>query len=708
MKCLVKCSTVIFITIFQWLLRVEAFEFRIQFNMSEYWQMPPLFQYESFEGCLRSNPDGVFCVVKSAVKPNGRSSLWRTIEKYSKYPYQYQHSVLTRGICLEQCEKLVKALSDKQRVQFLQPKFDVNFKFIINDWLLPNIEHYRQHYAATVNICQNYRMNHEYNLSAYTEIEHCTTNNTLNRKYDYLDICFYAVIALLLILTTASTVYDTTLSNDLNHYRTPLKNRASNILTAFSLRRNINRLTMKLKSDQLQQDLRFLEAIRVYVMTAITFSHVVIGLGMTTSQNPEAMEKLLSKPGVQMFLSVVPFEVDVFFAISGLLLSVHFLKYIDGKRFGFRPLWTGLVNRYLRSVPVYALVMLFSTSVYDRLQVSPSAYKIMPMVRTICREKWWHNFLFINNYFQPEEQCLIHTWYLAADFQLFIVGLILMMLLWKCPSILKPLVYCILLVGFILPMVNIYYHSMDAVMLLTNKGNAFQLWYDEWFTRTYQATETHCLSYFAGMVIGIIYHKMQTNDLLLAKSKVYRTLQYVVLPLMLLFCIPAPLFQQYSFSKPSVWMSFYAGLHRLVITSFISVGFLLLMFAERDSFFGRIKQSNLLENAFYRVLGRLSFGFYLIHMNVLKTLYGNHHEALRISFGLVVSVFCSVTLITYTLAVLAYITVEKPFDIIFKQLLGGGSTRPEERKGVLAGGTTQALSSSRDPLDQRRTDSNTP
>lgn len=130
---------------------------------------------------------------------------------------------------------------------------------------------------------------------------------------------------------------------------------------------------------------------------------------------------------------------------------------------------------------------------------------------------------------------------------------------------------------------------------------------------------------------------MQKNDLLLAKSKLYKTLQYFVFPALVAFCLAAPLFHQYDFAKPSLWMSVYAGVHRLVVTSFLVVGFLLLMFAERDSFFGRLRSSKLLENAFYRVLGRLSFGFYLIHMSVMKIVYGNQHEAQRISFPLVVS-----------------------------------------------------------------------
>uniref|UniRef100_A0A1Q3FMG8 Acyltransferase 3 domain-containing protein n=2 Tax=Culex tarsalis TaxID=7177 RepID=A0A1Q3FMG8_CULTA len=647
----------------------------VDYNMSEYYQMPPLFQYESIDKCLRSDPEGAFCIVKSVVKPDESSPVWRSIQKYSKYAYQYQHDVLTRGVCVEACQKLVENLRDQQRVQqFQQPKFDVDFKYIINDWLLPNIQQFRDQYGDLLNICQNYRMQSEYNLTVFSEIEHCTTPASSSRNLDFWDALFYTLITLLLILAVASSVYDAKLANgkDHNHYRTPLGSRPNSVLTCFSLRRNLNRLTIKLQTNALQQDLRFLDAIRVLTMTTITISHVGIGVGMTTSQNPEAFERMSAMPGVQMFLSLIPFQVDVFFAISGLLLAVHFVKYTEGKRFSVGHFWLALVNRFLRSLPLYALMMLFSVSVYDQLQVSPSAYKIMPMVRTICREKWWINALFVNNYYRPEEQCLIHTWYLAADFQLFVIGMAIVMVLWKYPNLMKPM-FCVLLVlGLTLPMLNIYFHSMDAVMLITNKGNAFQLWYDRWFTLSYQATETHCLSYFGGMLVGFIYHEMQKNDLLLAKSKLYKTLQYFVFPALVIFCLPAPLFHQHNFAKPSLWMSFYAGVHRLVVTTFLVVGFLLLMFAERDSFFGRLRSSKLLENAFYRVLGRLSFGFYLIHMSVMKVVYGNLHEAQRMSFPLVIVVFTSVTLITYVLALVAYIFVEKPFDIIFKQLLAGG------------------------------------
>ena len=47
-----------------------------------------------------------------------------------------------------------------------------------------------------------------------------------------------------------------------------------------------------------------------------------------------------------------------------------------------------------------------------------------------CRDYWWSNLLFINNFYPSEYdlQCLPWAWYLAVDMQLFIVTLFLLIL----------------------------------------------------------------------------------------------------------------------------------------------------------------------------------------------------------------------------------------------------------------------------------------
>lgn len=45
-----------------------------------------------------------------------------------------------------------------------------------------------------------------------------------------------------------------------------------------------------------------------------------------------------------------------------------------------------------------------------------------------CRAYWWRNVLFIQNFFPLSEMCLSWSWYVAADFQLYMLGLFLLLI----------------------------------------------------------------------------------------------------------------------------------------------------------------------------------------------------------------------------------------------------------------------------------------
>uniref|UniRef100_A0A182NJB8 Acyltransferase 3 domain-containing protein n=1 Tax=Anopheles dirus TaxID=7168 RepID=A0A182NJB8_9DIPT len=599
-----------------WLLpcSVQAFDVLLGYNRSEYWKIPQLQLYDSFEQCLHNKPDGVFCIAKVVIKPDSRSEIWRLIDKYSKYTFQYNHDVLTRGVCLEKCSSVLKKLGSIAD-SYYEPKFNISKRYAIADWLLPNVTHYRQSYGNMINVCQNYDLRMHYNLSGYAEIEECTTNAKLKRPLDILDISYITLMTVLLVLAISSQCYDSWLarnSTDENYYRKPIKSRGTNWA----------RLTSNATRCQYQQDFDFLDLLRVTTMSMILLLHVFIGMAMFTAQNPLAMEQIL--------FSLVPFQVDIFFCISGLLLTVQFLQHTENKRFRISILWQGLINRYLRSLPVYAVLMLFTVSRYDTFQTTPSAYKIMPRMRLICRRKWWINFLYINNYYQPEEQCLIHTWYLAADFQLFVLGLVVMTFLWRFPKATFWTSVSMGVLGFVLPMINTYLHAMDAMMPLTMKGNEYQLWYDEYFVRTYQATETHCCSYFFGMFIGFLYHKITRKELILPTTTLRNVFTLTSISIVG-FALQAPLYNMMLFTKPSVWMAILSGVHKLSIGTFCSVSLLLLAFHDRKSFIRRWLSGNGLS----RAMGRLGFGFYLVQMTVLKVVFGNYPEDTRINVQLI-------------------------------------------------------------------------
>uniref|UniRef100_A0A182FHE2 Acyltransferase 3 domain-containing protein n=1 Tax=Anopheles albimanus TaxID=7167 RepID=A0A182FHE2_ANOAL len=654
---------------------VGAFDVLFGYNQSEYWQMPQLQVYDSMESCLHNRPAGVFCVTKVAIKPDSRSTVWRLIKKYSKYTFQYNHDVLTRGVCVDECAREVGQLvaSGVTVDRYYEPRFNITKRFIMPDWLLPNVTHYRKAYGRLVNVCQNYALRTQYNLSGYVEIEDCTTNDTLVRPIDVYDIAYMILLVVLVLVTIGSQCYDCRLAraaSDPNHYERPLKSRVATALTAFSLRRNWAALTRKSCRAQYQQDLYYIDQLRVMTMSVILLLHVFIGMCMFTSQNPLVMEQFSAHPISQMLFSLVPAQVDMFFSISGLLLAVQFLQYTENKHFRFSILWQGLVNRYLRSLPVYAVLMLFTVSHYDTFLTTPSAYKIQPKMRLICRRKWWINFLFINNYYQPEEQCLIHTWYLAADFQLFVVGLCIMTALWRFPKATFWMVAGLGLIGFVLPMLNTYLHALDAMMPLTMKGNEYQLWYDEYFVKSYQATEMHCASFFAGMIAGLLYHRIARKELTLPLStlRIVFSLGSIAIAG---FALQAPLYNMINFTKPSAWMALLSGVHKVSIGAFYSTTFLLLTFQHSNTPLGRWLTGNTLS----RVLARLGFGFYLMQMTVLKIVFANYPEDTRINVQLIITTYCCTFVLSYAIALVAFLLVEKPFDVLLKLLLGNGGQR---------------------------------
>lgn len=53
----------------------------------------------------------------------------------------------------------------------------------------------------------------------------------------------------------------------------------------------------------------------------------------------------------------------------------------------------------------------------------------------LCRESWWYNILFINNFQKSDELCLYHTWYMSAAMQFHVMGGILLYLIYRYAGI---------------------------------------------------------------------------------------------------------------------------------------------------------------------------------------------------------------------------------------------------------------------------------
>ncbi|CAO1351424.1 unnamed protein product [Diamesa serratosioi] len=150
----------------------------------------------------------------------------------------------------------------------------------------------------------------------------------------------------------------------------------------------------------------------------------------------------ISNPGVVFnfseqirfqFIANAALMVDVFFTISGFLVTYNFLRnrarmieiennnlFKNIKLFGKL-----LMHRYIRLSPLYLMVNLL-TEVFTSYIVDTSKFWVHERSDLNCQQYWWRNILYIQNLFHVDELCGSWTWSMACEMQFFIVFTIIM------------------------------------------------------------------------------------------------------------------------------------------------------------------------------------------------------------------------------------------------------------------------------------------
>ncbi|KAH9360896.1 hypothetical protein HPB48_003605 [Haemaphysalis longicornis] len=91
-----------------------------------------------------------------------------------------------------------------------------------------------------------------------------------------------------------------------------------------------------------------------------------------------------------------------------------------------------LFNKYWRMAPplLLSLGLLFLMPV---LGDGPFWNDIMGTEIRLCEKSWWSNLLFINNFWESKQMCLVATWYLACNFQFFVISVFILIPLYNPP-----------------------------------------------------------------------------------------------------------------------------------------------------------------------------------------------------------------------------------------------------------------------------------
>nr|XP_042908306.1 nose resistant to fluoxetine protein 6 [Parasteatoda tepidariorum] len=170
------------------------------------------------------------------------------------------------------------------------------------------------------------------------------------------------------------------------------------------------------------------------------------------------------------------------------------------------------LKKYWRYTPQYALTLalLLVTPTWGS---GPSWFSRMNPMYKNCRDHWWYNILYINNFMDSSEVCLDHTWVFAVYAQLHVLSVFILI-----PLKMRPRIG--LLVNFLLAVVSLasvaltnVYYDLPPNEMLTFIHVKDRMFYAE---HSYYRVYTHLTMYCCGIFVAFLVHEY--SDLKISKK----------------------------------------------------------------------------------------------------------------------------------------------------------------------------------------------
>uniref|UniRef100_A0A0N5A3C6 NRF domain-containing protein n=1 Tax=Parastrongyloides trichosuri TaxID=131310 RepID=A0A0N5A3C6_PARTI len=391
------------------------------------------------------------------------------------------------------------------------------------------------------------------------------------------------------------------------------------LLLAFSIYTNGKYVLAKnTVSDQIE----CLHGARVLSMMWIILGHTYWYI-CTSLTADNVLQTLKNFPKIfhNQIVIQAPLAVDSFFLLSGMLTSYLFFKKvlapkvdsngnviakhsINYKRFSF---WfVFYVRRYMRLTPVYVIVMILNVTVLTHLSSGPF-WK--PIEANYCRKSWWTNLIYMNNFLlQDVEQCMGWSWYMANDFQLYVISPLYMLLLNFNEKL--GIVACIgtILVSSIYRLIITLLKGYPPGPILTTKLQIVGL-IDEFWTNVYVKPYARCGPYMIGIMVGYFLYKCKLKYQM-PKWKLY--LAWCISTVMGLYSV----FGMYGYSVTGEITQFHLIFYTLFGGPMFSLSLGWVLFACSTGNGGSVKK--ILGWKAFVPLSKLTFCTYLMHPIILQ------------------------------------------------------------------------------------------
>ncbi|XP_018407450.1 PREDICTED: nose resistant to fluoxetine protein 6-like [Cyphomyrmex costatus] len=490
-------------------------------------------------------------------------------------------------------------------------------------------------------------------MSIVVPKESCHTAETVRRTWDTADWCYISILILLALIIIISTGYDIVIQRNTN------ASKLKDIFTAFSLYTNGKKL---LKTEDRRKDsICCLDGLRFISICWIIYGHTyyteAISVKMDLTQIP-----YMHYDWNNMLVLNGNIVTDTFFLLSGILLAYTELSKKERAASNWRFDMIGLyVHRYVRLTPAYAMMIGFYATLLYKFGTGPQWDILIGTNKNLCRQNWWTNLLYVNNYVDVSNMCMSQSWYLSTEMQFVWLSPFILYPMLKFRSLFFAIIWAIcLFLSVLVPFATTYAHQLTGTMLYYKEQMDVADVYLMIYTKTYNRFG----SYVIGLGLGYLLHKTRAYKI---KLRIWYVIFGWLLAIMAgLSVIFGP---RNMYSDIHVYnrleASFYAGFHRQGFA--LSVSW--IIFCCTHGYAGPINY--LLSWSGWIPFSKLTYCAYLCHYLFILSHVGAVRTTGNLTQMNVIRTFFANLMLTMIISVLWSLCFEMPFMALDRILLSG-------------------------------------
>ncbi|XP_063709172.1 uncharacterized protein LOC134837715 [Culicoides brevitarsis] len=644
-------------------------------DYEEYQKMPPLYLMDDYDDCMNGENGAKYCVVNILIEKDEKSDVWRQIEEFSSdYKHHFRHDILKYGFCLGRIRQNLSNFdvteangSSKMNfkideIQFRQlGKILKEYSFDVQDEKV--LELYVKHKFRT-----------EYALNAHANVSFCISNDAERQETDsgYFGANF---LIKSLIVTIIYTIFIATIF-DLNRNQNPSDN-PTDFCSCISLRTNLTRLFNDPTSSN---QFGVFNVIKVVGEAVVVVVHTAYILFVLPSGVPFSFESETYGP-FALILRSVTFQLQNFFAISAFLsFYPNLTKILKGEIVTVKDIQWMILKRICRLWPAMIFVMLIIATFLTRIQEGPIWIDFLSCEMLSCRRNWWTNLLFVNNFVSTTtEPCLLQTWHLAAEMQLLVVEILVILILTRFPKKVGTIIASVTLLGIFFTTTAFYKSGINGLVLGTVEDARTRYKFDAEFQLGHIPFYTNLPGFCLGLLAAYVYHQIKHRKLNLNSiSKTKLRIWYV------LFFFNALILLYHSYyigivDEPSLIMAFcstfcknlgaFVTFTLLILVESPGISTNKLMMSTGISLFDTflLKLYKFCNHRLFKVLVKLNLGVFLVHPYVTGriitdgrhlVMYGNAFDIAWIGF--------STLIVSYFIAAWLFLFIEMPAINLFR------------------------------------------